>query len=689
MAEAQDLSGFVRSNASLTESEVGGTTTRLQSYNQILDVNWNRTVSSLFRYRVSARAQDGRDRTEVDSDVTRSSSTSVEPIFDMTLSGPAYSLNGGIRLREEFTDATDEEEKRLSERRVFTRLFLTPPDLPSLSFLFDRLTSEDDLDPKVEDTVDTRFEVSTEYAYEVVNLLYTFEDRIFEDNAEGFTRNTMNHVGTLSYSDSFFQDRLDVTADYTGDYTKITEEFSRAITVDVERRLSRGLRAGPDPTPLDSSDVPLTNEPGLLTGAASVPLDLNIAIGFELSIREQVSEIRISLAPTPPFTLPNNLQLFLNFRVFFTDDTTLTTWTEVAVNSQFFDPADSRFTLTFAPTTARFVKAFVERNDFGALVNATQIAAFDREQVAAGEERERSSLIQRFGLGLAYSPVDWATGSFDALVTDTTDDPGNRRTTTGTLTPKIIAELHRVLTATFTYQHGFSTSNISGSEDTTDDTYSLIFTSNPLPTLTSSLSLVHREDRTEGELDNRSDTGSLTASAQLYRNLNVITSYSISQSEDLIADRESLNQTVSLNASAMLTEKLSSSAGYSFRWTDTESPIEDETTTSQTANASFTYTLSRLANFTARFDFSDTEDTTTITQEYSVDWIPTSKISSFVSYRRVDQEVQGDTTSSDNITVNGRWNISSYLNADVNFTYFQNSEGDTSQSISGSVEMRF
>lgn len=689
LAEAQDLSGFVRSTTTLTESEVEDTSTELQSYNQIIDLNWNRRVSSLFRYRVSLRAEDSRDRTEVDSDVTKTSSTSLEPILDMTLTGAIYSLNAGIRLREEISDGNEVERVRTSDRRAFTRLFLTPPDLPSLSFLFDRLTSEDDLDPKVEDTVDTRYEVSTEYAFETVSLFYTFDDRVFEDNAAGFTRDTMNHVGTVSYSDSFFQDRLEVTADYTGDYTKITEEFFRDTTVDVERRLSRGLRAGPDPTPGDSSDVLLTDESGLLTGAANVPLDLNIAIGFELSIREQVSEIRISLAPEPPFTLPDNLELFLSFRVFFTDDTNLETWTEIAPVSQTFDQQESRFTLTFAATTARFFKAFVDRNDFGALVRATQIAALDLETVSAGEDRERSTLIQRFGAGLAYTPVDWVTGSLDLSLTDTTQDPDNIRTTDGTVTARLVAELHRLLIGTFTYQHGFDTSNQPGSEDTTDDTYSLLFTSRPLPTLTSSLTLVHREDRTEGNLDERRDTASLNTSAEVYRNLNLTTTYSISQTEDFDEDRESLDQTGSLNASAILTEKLSSTLGYTFRWTDAESPTGDETTTSHTANASFTYTLSRLANFNARFDFSETGDTTTFTQLYTMDWIPASKLSFFTSYRRVNQELEEDSTGSDSVIVNSRWNISTNLNVDGNFIYFRSFEGDTSGSITGSVQLRF
>lgn len=687
--ESRDLNGFVRSTGLLTESEAENTTSELRSLTNTLDLNWNRAISSFFRYRVSLRTQDTRGQTKVNGESTNNSSTLVEPIADVTLARAAYSLNAGVRLRELISNGSDVERVRLSDRRIFGRFFLTPERLPSLSFQVDRLTSQDDLDPRQKDTADTRLDFTTDYTWKSLNLGYRFENRVFEDNAAGFTRNRQQHVGSFAYSDSLFQNQLRLNADYTADYAGTTEEFSRSAAAAIERQLRRGLRAGADSTPDDSSDVPLVDEPGLLTGAASLPLELSTSVGFELVVRESVAEIRIALAPEPPFILPGNLQLFVNFRLFSTDDTTLTTWTEVAGVSQRFEFAESRFILTFSATTARAFKVFVGRNDFGALVKATQIVALDVGEVGAGVERKRTILLQSFRTGLAYSPVAWTTGSFDAFVTDTTDNPGSRRTTNGTLTTRLTADLHRLLTGAFTYQHGFTTSNAPGSENTLDDSFSLVFNSRPLPTLTGSLALFHRQDRAEGQLRNRSETATLTGSAELYRNLNTITGYSISRSEDFEAEQDLLSHRASLDATARLTDKLTSTLGYAFQWTDAEGPLQSGTSIMNTANASFVYTLSRLANFTARFDFSDTPNATTFTQQYTIDWIPTSKMSSFLSYRRVTQDVQGNRTGSDAVSANGRWNLSPYVNLDGNVIFFRSFDGAMSFSITGSVQLRF
>jgi hypothetical protein len=665
-AQAQEISGFATANFFLSSSESGGTTTDLNSFNSTLELTWNRRVSSLFQYRLNVRGRYNDSRTETDSEVTTNSRFAVEPIFDLTLSGPTYSLNTGIRFLEGANDGNQVERLRLSDRRVFARFSLTPEKWPSLSVLFDTFTFDATEDPgiSIRDRTENRFNVSTEYGFETVNLFYSFIGRFDDDALAGVTRDQMNHVGTVAYSDSFFQDRLDVDANFTLDYTSINETFSIPSDVDVPRELSRGLQAGPDPTPTDNSDVPVTDAPGLITGAANIPLELLSSVGFQIVASESVTQIQISLAPEPPFTLPDNLTAFLNFRVFFTDDPTLVTW-----------------------TAARSFKAYVNQNDFGTLVLATRIQAQDVEQVGAGQERDRSTFIQRFGTDLTYRPVGWITGTLDFLLTNTVNDPGSNRTTIGNLSARLTAELHRLLTGAFTWQHNFSDSNQPGSEDRTDDTFTLIFTSTPLPTLTSSLSLNHIENRTEGELQTRSSTASLNASAQLYRNLNFDSTFSFSRSEDLMLDQTSLGQAVALNTSAILTDKLSATLGYTFQRTDTEGQLLDRITITQAATGTFTYTLSRLLNFNASLNFTDTENATILGQNYKLDWIPTSRVSSFIEYTRTD--ATGDAIGSDAVNITGTWNISRYFNARARFLFFRSRAGDMSQSFNGSVQFRF
>ncbi|HEY4492755.1 MAG TPA: hypothetical protein VI958_12195, partial [Acidobacteriota bacterium] len=103
-AQSQDLNALFTSSTSFITSKSEESTTDLQSFAQTLDLNWNKAISPTLRYRLTLRSDDSRNQTKVDSDLTKSSATQFEPIFDATLASTAFSLNGGFRLREQITD---------------------------------------------------------------------------------------------------------------------------------------------------------------------------------------------------------------------------------------------------------------------------------------------------------------------------------------------------------------------------------------------------------------------------------------------------------------------------------------------------------------------------------------------------------------------------------------------------------
>lgn len=692
-AESQDLNALFTSSTNLINSKSEGTTTDLQSFQQTLDLNWNRAISPTLRYRLTLRTQDSRNRTEVDSDLTRSSATRFEPIFDATLSSGVFSLNGGLRLRELITDGNKEDRIRLSERRWFTRLFLTPENLPSLSFQVDRFDQKNDLKPKSVDKADTRYQLGTDYSYKDFTFSYLFSKQINENFVSGQTRDQLSHLGTLGYSRPSLWGWLDVLGGYTINYTPTRTEFSSSGIAELGRSLSRGLRAAADLSPENSSDVPLTNEPGLIGGTALVPLELNISVGFEQAVSEPVSQIRLNLSPEPPFTIPNNLELFLNFRVFFTNDVTLTTWTELGGVSQNYNSLESRFELNFPSTTARFFKVYVSRNDFGALIRATGISAFNLEPVSAGTTRTESTLLHNLNGSFTVRPVTrpWtiSTLAYDFFLTQLTQQPDSRRNLSGTHTVRLVAEPHRLLTSTFNYQHSFANSNQSGSKDTTFDVYSLVFSSTPLPTLNGSVTLTHTENRGDGKPENRSDSGTMNVSARLYRNLDLDSTFALARSQDFLNDQKTLSQSGTFNANAWLTPTLNATLGYSIRWAETERPDEQTSDLTHTINSSFTYTLSRFLNINTRYDLLKGNDVTSFSQGYRVDWSPTSKLSAFLGYRRTQQQANGERTGSDNVNFNGRWNISRYFNLDGNFVFFRTFDGNRVYSFSASAQFRF
>ncbi|MGE5303060.1 MAG: hypothetical protein ACM3TN_07000 [Alphaproteobacteria bacterium] len=702
-AQAQDLNALFSSSSTLINSTSEGTTTDLKSFTQTLDLNWNKTISPTLRYRLTLRGEDDRNQTQVGSDLTRSSTTQYEPILDATLSSSAFSLNAGYRLKGQYTDGSEQAGIWLNERRWFTRFFLTPQDLPRFTFQVDRFTKENNEHPQSINETDTRYQLGTNYDYGGATFSYLFSDHLNDNLVVGQNRDQKVNTANLGYTGTSLWGWLDVLAGYSINYSTTHEEFSKSGVAEVEQPLSRGLKAAADFTPLDSSDVPLINDPGLISGGASVPLDLNISIGFEQLSQppKPVSQIRINLMAVPPFIIPNNLQTFLKLRVFVTDKAdpnSINAWVEIGGYSQNWNSLEGRFELTWPssptpPPTARFVKVWVDANPFGASIQATKITALNLEAVTGGTKRDQNTLANNVNGSFTIRPPmrPWTISaiSYDFSLSHIMEQPGAIRNISGTQTARLVAEPYKYVTSTFTYQHNFSDTNQEGSKQTTADLSSVVFTFAPLPTLTNSLTYAHNDNRGDGKLEQRTDTGSLNASARLYRNLNVDATYSLSKSQDFLIDQKTLTQGGSINANATLTQRLNATLGYSLNWSQTEKPDENTSQLTHTLNGSFTYTISRLLNFNVRYDFLTGNDVTSFTQDYRVDWSPTAKLSGFVDYRRTQQQSGGERTSSDAVGVNGRWNLSRYLNFDANFLFFNNSDGNKVFGFSGRVQLRF
>jgi hypothetical protein len=703
-AQSQDLNALFTTTTNFTSSKSEEVDTDLRSFGQTLDLNWNRALSPTLRYRLTLRSDDTRSENTVNGDLTKSSATQFEPIFDATLATAPFSLNGGFRARALFTDGNKQEKTLLSERRWFTRLFVNPENFPTLSFQLDQFIQSNDLKPKTINQTDTRYQFTSDYNYQDFTFSTFMSNRTHEDLVTQRTRDQQSFVGALGYARNSLWGWLDLLGGYSIDYSPSHEKFSRSGIADVERRLSRGFKAAADLTPTDSTDVPLANEPGLITGGAVIPLELNTAVGFEQLISQSVSEIRLTVLPQAPFTVPENLELFLSFRVFFTNDTALLNWTEVPGGvSLIYDALDSRVRLGFAATTARFFKIYVSRNDFGGLIRTTQLEAFNLEPVTAGSKRDQSVLVHNFNTGFAVRPITrpWSLSaiSYDFSMANLTQEPDSLQNTSGTHTARLVAEPHRLLTSIFTYQNSFTNSNDPGSKDTAMDLFSLVFTSTPLPTVTSSLTLSHNDTRGDSKLETRSDAGSFNVSTRLYRNLNLDSTYSIARSEDFLIDQKTLSHGGTFNANAVLTPRLHATLGYAIRWAETEGgrilDLLAQRAGSQTADlthtitTAYTYTYSRFVNVNARYDFLTGNDVSSFNQDYRVDWTPTAKLSAFLGLRRSQQEANGEKTSSDSVTVNGRWNVSRYLYLDGNFILFRNSDGRTVNLLSARAQIRF
>jgi hypothetical protein len=689
-ASAQDLRGFFNSSYSVTssKSEQGTTSTRTDfvTNDESLDLNWNKAVTPFLGYRLTLRTERTGSTTTTDNVKTNSDTILLQPLGDFTLATPLYSLNAGLRARELFTEGNTAEPAHLSDRNYFLRFFYTPANLPTASFIIDRTTSVDDHHTR--DNNDTRYQFSLQHTISDFIGSYNFSRDVNEDHLVERTRTQDSHVGNLGYSSLWFGDHLAVQSNLTVNHTTTTDEFLTLGTQVVSRTLNRGLRADVDPTPQNSADVPVVTAPGLSAGGGNVPLPLFASVGFELTVRSAIGEMEITVAPEPPFVLPTNLGSVVAFRVFATDDATLVNWTEVTGVGQAYDPLQSKFTLTFPSTTARFFKAFVNANAFGALVKATGITTGTTINVTQGQQRVQTNLSGTYIGGVVFTPVRWASASYNITLSGSLQDPEHFTTWTVTHAGNVTLQVHRLLSVGSTVQYTSTTSDQPGFEPTTSTSYTLNLGSNPLPTLTTALTLARTENTLGGSLQNRTDAANLSVAAKVLPRLNADSTITFSHTDDLLTKQVIYAEGFTLNLNAQVLPRVNSLLNYSVLRQDTSPPTvgQPQISVTHTIGGGTTYTLSRVINVSTRFDYTVAPTSTAFAQTYKVDWIPTEKTSLAIGYRKTTQ--QSDTLGggsisggSDSLTGNVRWTVSRYLDLNANASYTRAVTGDSIQTV--------
>ncbi len=700
-AGAQELHGlFSGSTSSTTSKSSQGTRAEFSTMREAMDLNWKHTVSPTLGYRLTLRTERSDNTSTLSGSggpatTSQSSAVVFQPVLDVTLATPGYTLNGGLRLRELFTEESSGQEATLTERNGFIRFFYSPEQLPSLSLQMDKTTSEDDRRPQTRDEANTRYQLASQYTLgSLVNLAYNVSRQVHEDFLTQRTETQDGHTGSAGFVTKFLDDALSVQADVSLNYVRTLEEFFVPGTARVSRSLARGLRADPDASPTNSADFPLVTESALLSGSANIPLVLLSSIGFGLAAPEAVAEIEVSLAGESPFVLPETLATALVFRVFFTDDTTLTTWTEIGSVSGTFERLQSRMRLTFASITARFFKVYVTRNDFGALVKATGLAAPKTTIVTAGSELSRTSQGGTVSAGISYTPIKMLTAAYNVTLSTSAQEPEGIETTSGSHALSLTVRPHRLVTTTATYQYSFSGSNQTGAQDTEQTSYSANVGWMALPTLSATLTVARNESTVGGVIETRSDAANVAAAAKVFPTLNLDSSFAISKSQSFATQQEVLGQDLSFRATAQILRWVSTVGNYGVQIRETTpAPAGTEpVTVTHSIGGGTVYTLSRLVNFTTRFDYAVGADSTSLSQQYKIDWVPTSKTSFFISYVTSKSESGDITAGSDTITLNGRWSVNRSLDISADYSFSRSTTGLTTQevqSMSASASLRF
>ncbi len=723
---AAELNLLATTGANVTGADVGGQSTSVTSLNQFLDANFNRDVTPLLGYRLRLVGSANESWTSSDSTHTSGTNSYIEPIGEMTLSGLRYSLIAGGRLRETFSGASGSPSVRVTEDYEYVRAFYTPDLLPALNLQLERTGQTDDRTPRGLDHETTRAIFGAGYVLgQKLNLNYTFTNQTDDDSVAGRRQEQRSHVGNASYSDSFFGDRLSVDGTYFINRFDTTEHLSPtgisggAVVVPLLLLKAFSLTED-DPTVAANSKLPparcttpgsgsppcyttLTNGSGTSIGITA-PLVIddggtigrNQSIAVGLSPGSSVTTIRLTVSPRAGDIRDISLQAQgVTFQIFVGSNpqVDLTGWTQVLIASVTLPTnLDPFFEITFAATTGSFLKLHVAGDTQQPALpplTATIIAAFGPPAGGGGTGQiSTGNLLQTITGGVTVRPLEVLTLSGNATYSTNQQDPTGRRDNNGTYSVTATGTPHPLLTATANYQNSFTDSNDPQTPKTGQWIGSLTLSSNPLPTLATSLSGSRAENSIGGAIQNRIDSISFNASLKPYRNLNTDVTAAAVQGKNFLDGSTGHQYSAALNANATLTARLTGLFGYTFTINEvTGGPAPSSATTNSTF-LQLTYTISRLLNANARWDFSITEGNYTVTQQYRLDLVPTTKTSLSFTFIRTDQSASQVSGSTNTFTLNASWNISRYLDMNAFGTFTRTLTGDNVYTISTTLSFR-
>ena len=742
-AAAADFRLLVTSSTNLTEGTVGGQSTSLHSFIQTADMGYNRDVTPQlkFRLRVLASAQEATISQEPSS--INATSSFIEPRMDVTWTLPKLLFDGGVRWRETFVSGSQTQPLTLSENQEFLRAFWTPDLLPAFNVQLDRVATVDNHTPPTLDRVNTRAIFGATYTLaQKLNLAYTFTDAKNEDHVINRTLEQRSQVATASYADSFLGDRLSVNGNYLLSRLDTTETFAPVaaagggpVLLPVTVSGAFGLTEF-DPTVANQSKVPPVQcSPAVppctsLSSATSTVLSItanlvvnapgppnnNESIIFGLSPGATGSTVRLTVSPRAGDPRDISLQAAgVTFQIFgaTNPNVDLATWTQVLIASVTLPTTvNPYFEISFTATGGTFLKIHVagdtQQPAFQPLV-ATAVEAFRSVAAAGAAATNRlttTSTLQLFAAGITAQPIDALTVNANGTFTTNRQEPLGRTDNSGNYTLTATGVPHRLLTVIGTYQGSFTTSSDAQTPRTDQRFGSLTLSSVPLPTLQASLSGTWSENEVGGEKQTETTSISFNTAAKPYRNLNVDLTTTTVRSQSFVDGTKTNAFTVALNTNAILTDRLTGIFGLTFNNGQITGGTSPTSVTTETGYLSLTYTLSRLLNINARWDFSQANGNYTLAQQYRLDVIPTPKTSILFNLLRVDRWgpalageptsggiiiASGNTSASSSTTnanIQARWNISRYLDLNATASATWNSTGDTVYSLFATLSFR-
>src|SRR4030042_2252404 len=577
----EGLSGWLNFNYSNSEQfEDGEKTLTSDSLSQNYYLSYGRPLTPALSYQLYLRTNlSDSHSTDAECKTTSAYQRVMEPALDISLRNPMYGLSAGYRRQEQWSTAHLNDDSRTTNEYYYLRFDVSPYELPSLSLEFDRQRNYDHLSPGQIDTTNTTYSGSSAYTYlyKDLNLSYTlsYSHDINETPLDTISKSiTDNFNGSykMDYNKSLWSGRVNVSAGYQGNYNWNKSEEFVAETGDVlfERAPFGGVYAR-GTTLQPNVDGMLPSLGSLIdnnynTGITEINIGTQEFHNIGILVSSEKSVDRLYIYVNKNVTPDTSLTSTSNWKVYKSNFNQIGTWTqEIFIQSVTVSAHDTLnniylYEIRFStPQNASYFKV-VNMKTVNAIgitdVLVTEIEAYGIDVVPqTGKVTDTSTFFTQgvnlnanvratsnlsFSVGYFInradtnpeSIIDSIGGIFTNIFSKTGSDQDAKLTSnvSKSYTAGSTWVPHKLLTTTLRFSRSKTFDN-KGETDVSSNTYSLSFSSSPLPTLDTTLSLNKSDNYSFEEKQTTSDSYLLSIGSKPYLDIYMITDIGYTKSK--------------------------------------------------------------------------------------------------------------------------------------------------------------
>lgn len=347
-----------------------------------------------------------------------------------------------------------------------------------------------------------------------------------------------------------------------------------------------------------------------------------------------------------------------------------------------------RYEITFTPQRALFLK--VVNQDVASVndVFVTEIEAYGTDVIPSTGRLQNvaSTFSQGINIITDIRATDRLTFSLNYFVNRTDQNPGSLLSSVGNVFTDFFTKrtsggtdqesstvtrtygaastwlAHRLLAANVRVQRNESYDDKKTS-DFSSNSYSVLLSSVPLPTVNTNLSLTRTDSYSFSEKQSTSTIALLNVGTRLYRDVNMTTDFGISQVKTYTTDTLSTTRTITGTLDSLLTPRLFGTFRYNISWTETG----EQGTRQRDAATTLTYRPGKFINLTGGVQVTDADGNITTTERVLIDWLPLPTIRLNASYQHSNQE--SPKTTSDSVSSYMIWYITKFLDLQLSHSY--------------------